>query len=57
MGLKGIFLAILIVYTIHLWWKVRRKAQKESHKLVHLVLGGIAIYYGISTLIMIIGSD
>ena len=57
MGLKGIFLAILIIYTIYLWWRVRKKAQKNSHKLVHWVLGGIAVYYGISTLIMIIGSD
>jgi cytochrome c oxidase assembly factor CtaG len=57
MGLKGIFLAILIIYTIYLWWRVRKKAQKKSHKLVHWVLGGIAVYYGISTLIMIIGSD
>ena len=57
MGLKGIFLAILIIYTIYLWWRLRKKAQNKSHKLVHWVLGGIAVYYGISTLIMIIGSD
>ena len=56
MGLKGIFLAILIIYTIYLWWRVRKKAQNKSHKLVHWVLGGIAVYYGISMLIMIIGS-
>ena len=57
MGLKGIFLAILKIYTIYLWWRVRKNAQKKSHKLVNWVLGGIAVYYGISTLIMIIGSD
>ena len=57
MGLKGIFLAILIIYTNYLWWRVRKKAQKKSQKLVDWVLGGIAVYYGISALIMIIGSD
>ena len=57
MGLKGIFLAILIIYTIYLWWRVRKKTQNKSHKLIHWVMGGIAVYYGISTLIMIIGSD
>ena len=57
MGLKGIFLAILIIYTIYLWWRVRKNAQKGSHKLVHWVLGGIAVYYGISMLIMIVGYE
>ena len=57
MGLKGIFLAILIVYTIYLWWRVRKNAQKGSHKLVHWVLGGIAVYYVISMLIMIVGYE
>ncbi len=57
MGLKGIFLAILIIYTIYLWWRARKNAQKGSHKLVHWLLGGIAVYYGISTLIMIVGSE
>ncbi len=57
MGLKGIFLAILIISTIYLWWRNRKNAQKGSHKLVHWVLGGIAVYYGISTLIMVVGSE
>ncbi len=57
MGVKGIFLAILIIYAIYLWWRVRKNPQKGSHKLVHWVLGGIAVYYGISTLIMIVGSE
>ena len=57
MGLKGIFLAMLIVCVIYLWWMVRKKAQKKSNKLVNWILGGIAVYYGISTLIMIIGSN
>ncbi len=57
MGLKGIFLAILLICAIYWWWRVRKNAQKKSQKLVHWVLGGIAIYYGISALIMIIGFD
>jgi len=57
MGLKGIFLAILLIYTIYLWWKARKNTNKKSQKLVNWVLGGIAIYYGISVLIMIIRSD
>jgi len=57
MGLKGIFLAILVIYTIFLWWRVRKKGKNKSHKLINWVLGGIAVYYGISTLIMMIGSD
>ncbi|MBS1255980.1 MAG: hypothetical protein MAG581_01790 [Deltaproteobacteria bacterium] len=57
MGLKGIFLALLIIGTIYLWWKGRKKTQKRSHKLVHWMLGGIAVYYGISALILIISSD
>ena len=57
MGLKGIFLAILIIYTIYLWWRVRKNAQKGSRMLVNWLLSGIAVYYGISMLIMIVGSD
>ncbi len=57
MGLKGIFLAILLIYSIYLWWRLRKKGQKKSHQLVHWVLGGIAVYYGISTLVMIIASE
>ena len=57
MGLKGIFLAILIIYTIYLWWRVRKNAQKGSRMLVNWLLSGIAVYYGISMLIMIVGSE
>ena len=57
MGLKGIFLAILIIYTIYLWWRSRKNGQKKSHKLVNWMLYVIAVYYGISALVMIIGTD
>jgi len=52
MGPKGIFLAFIIVCAIYLWRKYRKKEQPKSSRWVNWVLGGIAVYYGISAVIM-----
>jgi phage shock protein PspC (stress-responsive transcriptional regulator) len=56
MGPKGIFLAFLIVCSIYLWRRHRKKAQAKTPGWVNWVLGGIAVYYGISMLLMIFNS-
>ncbi len=48
MGPKGIFISFLIVCSIYLWKKYRKKRNKNHSKLVNWVLGCIVIYYGIS---------
>jgi len=57
MGPKGIFLAFLIVCSIYLWRRHRKKAQGISPRWVNWVLGGIAVYYGISIVLMIFKSS
>jgi len=52
MGPKGIFLAFIVVCSIYLWRKYRKKEPTKSSRWVNLVLGGIAVYYGISAVIM-----
>jgi len=52
MGPKGIFLAFIIVCSIYLWRKYRKKKPTKSSRWVNWVLGGIAVYYGISAVIM-----
>jgi len=52
MGPKGIFLAFIIVCAIYLWRKYRNKEPTKSSRWVNWVLGGIAVYYGISAVIM-----
>jgi len=52
MGPKGIFLAFIIVCAIYLWRKYRKKKSTKSSRWVNWVLGGIAVYYGISAVIM-----
>jgi len=54
MGPKGIILAFLIVCTIYLWRRYRKKVNGKQSKWVNWVLGGIAIYYGISFILLII---
>jgi len=56
MGSKGIFLAFLIVCAIYFWRRYRSKLQGKSAVWVNWVLGGIAIYYGISIILIIISS-
>jgi len=56
MGSKGIFLAFLIVLAIYLWRRYRNKRQGKSLSWVNWVLGGIAIYYGILIILIIISS-
>jgi|TARA_X000000368_G_C22922464_1_gene663686 phage shock protein PspC (stress-responsive transcriptional regulator) len=56
MGSKGIFLAFLIVCAIYFWRRYRSKVQGKSAVWVNWVLGGIAIYYGISIILIIISS-
>jgi len=57
MGPKGIFLAFLIVCAIYLWRRHRKTAKGEKPGWVNWVLGGIAVYYGISILMMIFNSS
>ncbi|MDP7170001.1 MAG: hypothetical protein QGF45_01370 [SAR324 cluster bacterium] len=57
MGPKGIFLAFLIVCAIYLWRRHRKKAKGKTPGWVNWVLGGIAVYYGISILLMIFNSS
>jgi dolichyl-phosphate-mannose--protein O-mannosyl transferase len=52
MGPKGIFLAFIIVCAIYFWRKYRKKEPTKSSRWVNWVLGGIAVYYGISAVIM-----
>jgi phage shock protein PspC (stress-responsive transcriptional regulator) len=52
MGPKGIFLAFIIVCSIYLWRKYRKKEPTKLSRWVNWVLGGIAVYYGISAVIM-----
>jgi dolichyl-phosphate-mannose--protein O-mannosyl transferase len=57
MGPKGIFLAFLIVCAIYLWRRYRKTAKGKKPGWVNWVLGGIAVYYGISILLMIFNSS
>jgi 4-hydroxybenzoate polyprenyltransferase len=52
MGLKGIFLAILIVFAVYLWRRYRKKSKGKSSRWVDWVLAGIAIYYIILAMMM-----
>jgi len=52
MGLKGIFLAFIIVCATYLWRKYRKKESGKYSRWVNWVLFGIAVYYGISAVIM-----
>jgi len=52
MGLKGIFLAFIIVFVSYFWWNYRKKELGGSSKWVNWVLVGIAVYYGLSAIIL-----
>ena len=52
MGLKGIFLAFTIVCASYIWKKYRKKGSGKSSRWVNWALVGIAVYYGISSVIM-----
>jgi len=56
MGPKGILLALLIVCAIYFWRRHRKKAQGKPPRWVNWVLGGIAVYYGISVMLMFFSS-
>ncbi|MBC8257526.1 MAG: hypothetical protein H8E38_00770 [SAR324 cluster bacterium] len=55
MGPKGFFLAFLIVCALYLWRRKRKMLQGKSTRWINWVLGGIAVYYGISLLLMFFG--
>ena len=57
MGLKGIFLAILIVCTVYLWRRYREKSDGKSSRWVDWVLVVVAVYYVISAMVMLFGSS
>ena len=57
MGLKGIFLAILIVCAVYLWRRYREKSEGKSSRWVDWVLVVVAVYYVISVILMLFGSS
>jgi len=57
MGLKGIFLAILIVCAVYLWRRYRKKSEGKSSRWVDWVLVVVAVYYVISAMVMLYGSS
>ncbi len=57
MGLKGIFLAILIVCAVYLWRRYRKKSESKSSRWVDWVLVVVAVYYVISAMVMLFGSS
>ncbi len=57
MGLKGIFLAILIVCAVYLWKRYRKKSEGKSSRWVDWVLVVVAVYYVISAMMMMFGSS
>jgi len=52
MGLKGIFLAILIVCAVYFWRRYRKKSEGKSSRWVDWVLVVVAVYYVISAMMM-----
>ena len=57
MGLKGIFLAILIVCAIYLWRRYPKKSEGRSSRWVNWVLAVVAVYYVISAMVMLFDSS
>ena len=57
MGLKGIFLAILIVCAVYFWRRYRKKSEDKSSRWVDWVLVVVAVYYVISAMVMLFGSS
>ena len=57
MGLKGIFLAILIICAVYFWRRYRKKSEGKSSRWVDWVLVVVAVYYVISAMVMLFGSS
>ena len=57
MGLKGIFLAILIICAVYLWRRYRKKSEGKSFSWVDWVLVLVVVYYVISAIVMLFGSS
>ena len=57
MGLKGIFLAILIVCAVYLWRRYRKKSEGKSSRWVDWVLVVVAAYYVILAMVTLFASS
>ena len=57
MGLKGIFLAILIICAVYLWRRYRKKSEGKSSRWVDWVLVVVAVYYVILAMVTLFTSS
>ena len=57
MGLKGIFLAILIICAVYLWRRYRKKSEGKSSRWVDWVLVVVVVYYVISAMVVFFNSS
>ncbi len=56
MGLKGILVFLLIGFVLFLWRRQRKNSKGKPPRWVDWVLGGMAVYYGISLILMTFGT-